>query len=734
MTSQVSILKLLKQEIRQNGWMFGLTCLIHFLSGPVIFLLDTSSYSTTNIDNAITRYSRFYTDTYFIWQIIVMILCICIAIFIYRYLFSKRMVDLYHSVPISRSKLFLVKYLHGVLIWLLPFVVCGICVLLLFTFKAAGTTYFLPIAWKQIKCMLLLIFCFFIFYHLFLVAVYISGNVINMITNTGIIGASIIGLWAAGHALAGTYFDTYAYNPPPLVYDIMYSLSPFVSPFGIYFFLAGGELAASHFPLLILSLLVTFGLLELAWILYLKRPSELAERGTINKHYLVPARLIISLLAGVGGAMFFCAISPRADRIGWGIFGALLGSIVCFGAVNSIFQATIKAFFKHRLQIILSAACSVLIILSFQLDIFGYDRYLPDKEDIAGMAIYSHQLTDDSGYIQDYYTTVQHSGNPILQSTYYVSQDELVTDPELCYDLLYHFAKEKKDGNVNGYYAKIKLKNGRTYERYYRLSNSQPEKIKPFVEIPSYQNANYKFSNGSLGYPTELTVDLIDVRFDAGPEDIEKIMNAYYEDFKEHYTIEELSSYLSVYDLSGKFNNYHFWLDIHSNYDRTLAVLEELYPEYKTTVTTYEEIKELRVYADIYKHMDYDDNRELTIDALYEYFGYEGNDFDDVLESDTADESTEEVLIASNAVPQATISYLGATAEIVFTEANDSEIIQKLYPLLYFGQYRSMFDQKEYIYIGTITTTRNSTINCYVKPGTLPEEIIHMLYDERVEY
>jgi len=119
---------------------------------------------------------------------------------------------------------------------------------------------------------------------------------------------------------------------------------------------------------------------------------------------------------------------------------------------------------------------------------------------------------------------------------------------------------------------------------------------------------------------------------------------------------------------------------------------------------------------------------------LYEYFGYEGNDFDDVLESDTADESTEEVLIASNAVPQATISYLGATAEIVFTEANDSEIIQKLYPLLYFGQYRSMFDQKEYIYIGTITTTRNSTINCYVKPGTLPEEIIHMLYDERVEY
>ena len=166
MTLQNSTHKLLKQELRQNGWMFGLTGLGHFLTGPVVFLLDTSNHSNWTIDVAQRRYVNYFTDVFFIWQLLTMIGCICIGIFIYRYLFSKRMVDLYHSVPISRSQLFWIKYLHGFLIWFLPFMGSSLSIFLLILFQSFGAPYLLTVMWAQIKSMALVLLCFFIFYHL----------------------------------------------------------------------------------------------------------------------------------------------------------------------------------------------------------------------------------------------------------------------------------------------------------------------------------------------------------------------------------------------------------------------------------------------------------------------------------------------------------------------------------------------------------------------------------------
>ena len=159
MTSQISIRKLLKQELKQNSWMFGLTGLMHLLTGPVVFLLGTSNYRNWSENTAVTRYHRFFTDSFFIWQLFTMLGCLGIGIFIYRYLFSRRMVDLYHSVPISRSRLFLTKYLHGFFIWFLPFAVsCG-SILLFYVIRSAGESFFWSGLYAFAKSFLLLLLC-----------------------------------------------------------------------------------------------------------------------------------------------------------------------------------------------------------------------------------------------------------------------------------------------------------------------------------------------------------------------------------------------------------------------------------------------------------------------------------------------------------------------------------------------------------------------------------------------
>lgn len=760
MTSQISTHKLLKHELRQNGWMFGLTALLHFLTGPVIFLLGTSTYSRFAEDKIALRFSTFFTNTFFIWQLITIILCISISIFTYRYLFSRRMVDLYHSVPITRQQLFWVKYLHGFLIWFVPFLLNVISVGLLTMLRLLGNPYMLSALWPLAKCSILLLLCFFIFYHLFLTAVYISGNVLNMFTNVAIMGCTIVALWYICYAHAATFWDTFCMEPSLYLLDVLFSLSPFTSPFAIYGYYISGQFASGHILLLVLSAAVSLGMLFLAKYLCRIRPSELAERGTLLKAYTIPARILASILVGIAGSIFFSEISSSEYDLAWGIFGALLCSILAYGALNSIFRATIKAFFRHKPQILLSAAVSTLVIVSFQLDLFGYDTYLPDKNDIAGIAVYTSRLTDDSTYRK-----LTENGQIVYEyDNNHVIQKELLTDQDACYHYLDTIVNGEPEGTYTTFYTKIKLENGYTYTRRYRLYSNQFETVKPFIESDAYKETNYKYSIGTFGYPDTLKVNLWNGRFtfEVTQNTIRRLMDAYQADFEEHYNLDELGSYMRVASLSGRYvyadDSNYFGLDVPDNYTRTLAILQELQPEYFPPVSSAEDIQEIYIYSDVYE-------QSYGLADVYQYFGYQVKTTD----TESADGLTESANTAEKAdgtenaesseiveIADAESSFIGEadgpTAIIVAetvpasTEIypysfsmeltiTDSDLIEQLYPLLTFGSYTDMLDKNEYIYIGHITTRHGEfTQDCYIKPGTMPEEIIQLLYDTRVIY
>ncbi len=759
MTSQISIRKLLKQEIRQNAWMFGLTGLLHLLTGPVVFLLNTTRYKNWNQSTAASRYQNFFNDSYFMWQLLAMLGCLAIGIFIYRYLFSRRMVDLYHSVPISRSRLFLTKYLHGFLIWFLPFVVNAGSVLAFYLFRSAGEPYFLECLGTLMKVILLLLLCFFIFYHLFLTAVYLSGNVLNLFANMAIIGCCVIGIVMAIFACAGNYFDTFCYEPSALLGDILYSLSPLTAPFAIYGYLTSDGLKY-HVPLIIISVIICLGLLDVSWILCMKRPSELAERGTDSKRYITLSRIAATLLVGIAGALFFASISSNDQQLGWGIFGALLCSIVTFGALNSIYKTTIKAFFKHWMQLILTTAVSILIVVAFQLDWFGYDAYLPKKEDVAGMAIYSYQFTDGSTFTD----IIVSSDGPTLSTTSrnntsQVPQTQLLTDNDICYDLLETFVNDTyvgdRDGGYTNFYAKIKLKSGRVYERRYRIYDDLYEKLKPFVESEDYIAANYKYSTGAFGYPRNLTLELMNTSIDIDPQKndlaetvIREFMDAYWADFAAHFSLENEASHMTLFSFSGSYTDgvgldyNYFSLDVPMEYERTLAVVEKHYPEHPVTIETADEYTALFMNTNYYNKFI---NSGYTLNGLYEYFGYPEETSSEVDAAESSSEAVDDQSTSSRGTAEVEIVEIASadgkpmpTAAAVesYAELNitDEETLKELFPLLYFGNYRDMFEMKEYVHVGHVRTLKGNSMECYVKPGTMPKKIIQMLYEELEEY
>ncbi len=746
MTSQVSTRKLLKLELRRNGWMLGLTTLLHLLTGPVVLLLYISAYDTWTTNNTINRLHNFFRQTYLPWQLFAMIVCITMCIAIYRFLFSGRMMDLYHSAPLSRKQLFGVKYLHGLFVWLVPFCINFVSVALFVILRLLGTPGLSTVMLTMLKCFFLILVCYFIFYHLFLVAVYLSGNILNMFANVAIIGLSIIGLWYLFFGFASCFFDTYCYTPPDYMTDLMLTLSPFAAPFGIYANFANGSLFSDHFLLVALSLLLSILLLILAHHLYRIRPSELAERGTLLKSYTIPARFVTTLILGTAGSLFFSQIADTKSQLIWGIFGSILCSVLGSGFLNSVFHANIKAFFRNRFQLMLVTALSTFFVLSMQLDLFGYDTYLPDEEDIAGIAIYTHSLSDGSAT----YISILEDGSLIQteDSNQHVLQEELFTDKALCYDLLSAFIYTNTDhyqGNNTHFYTKVMLENGRTYTRYYKLPDSLCDKLAPFIEDDGYKAANYKFSTGVLGYPDMITYSLWDYsvsgKLDANT--IQRLMEAYWLDFEEHYTLEELSNYLYVGEIGGRYsygtgaNTRQFSLRIHANYARTLAVLQELMPESLPAAKGPEDIQDIYLYAP---------SMPADINALYEHFGYTRPDAQSFeAANDTSAEAAMEDDWEDGPVSHysADASYIeiveiettqATTADSMELTLHDEASIAELYPLLYYGNYRDLFGQDDYISIGHITTVRGYTVGIYVKPGTLPPKYIEQLYETRQEY
>lgn len=726
MTSPISTRKLLKLEAKQNSWMFALSALVQFLAGPVYYLLaiDISLANQRDSSYILGRLCGFFDNGYFIIQLFAMIIAISFCIFSYRYLFSKRMVDLYHSVPITRGKLFWVKYIHGFLVWFLPFLASTVIVLVISIIRLSYYStllYTVHIITAWASSVALLFISYFIFYHLFLVAAYYSGNVLNLFANIAIIGGSIAGIYALVLNFAECYLDTFCQTPSQALLDLIMSLSPLITPFGMYYYLEGTgfvEFLTNHATMLYCSLLLCLLLLMLAIYLCCKRPSELAERGTISKAYRFTARIVVTFLATLAISLFFSQIVSHSFRILWGVFGAILGGILCFGTINSIYHTTIKSFFKNLPQMLGITAMGTLLILAFHLDWFGYDTYLPDKEDIAGMAIHFYLFGDGTSRI----LLEENSAWSYSNETISVTQENLLTDKDTCYHLLDLLVNRQDEESYRNLYVKIQLKNGHTYYRQYYINYSDYQALAPFIESDDYKHNNYKVSTGLMGYPKNVEISLHDanISFKLTGENAIALMDAYKADFEEHYNLEELSSYFYYINLELDFTNangeyFYSYLNVPVTYERTISYLHDLYPEYVPYLVSPEQIVEITPYVST--------NNLIKYGSVENYFAATEDIFSDDTQDDTNTVSSDPGYIT---IVESAQAYSPSDQEVKFT-ITEEELIAELYPLLYIGQYASVFELRDYIYFADIQTTDGRHVDAWVKPGTLPEKFIVMI-------
>lgn len=518
MTSKRSFLNGMKEDLRHKIWMLALSLLGSFLAMPVMWLLKYSNVdlatATAAVNNmtvaqqaeAVSRSVNLMTDFFreellLASGVIAIVGAVIVGLESFHYLQQKSMVDTYHSLPVSRTQLFGIKYINGLLIWLVPYLLCAILtlafsgILLARMGVAEGTLHLIPEAAKNAAA---LVIAFLLVYHLLMLATMLTGNMINTLAVAVILGAGAISAYVLTLGFMSTFFQTY-YGQASGLALATYS-SPLAAPIVLLGSRGGSDfmVADGLLPIMLACLGVALMLLALAWLAYLKRPSERAGRGLTLRWIAGPLRLLVSIMGGMGGWLFmYYLVGDIISRTAWCVFGALLAGMLAYGVLDVVFSMDFKAFFRHRWGMGAAIAAALLICLSFQEDWLGYDRYLPEQGQIREASIFCSSYTNVNQHYPAFKDVRLTDAAQIhaflergIENVHGCSSQSESMQVEQAY--------RGDDFATDAFYVRVVLNNGRSYYRKLEYYEWDEDVVLPLLVSEEYARGIYYISEETI--------------------------------------------------------------------------------------------------------------------------------------------------------------------------------------------------------------------------------------------
>lgn len=745
MTSQKSTNKksicltsIMREDFRHKTWMLALSILGSFLAGPVAALYYVGRMNVSyeryvikgngvyNYDldyiMSVTDLSRLkyedcmlYLSRIFVWLMLFIAVggALIVGLQGFRFLFQKRCVDLFHSIPVSRRKLFTAIWLNGFLLWLVPAAVGSILVFAFFAFFLKGA--FCAGLLGQILLYLLgLTLCFLMVYHVCLVGAMLSGNTVNAIVVSLILGLIVAATSTAIYALQFCFYKNY-YVPEYLHYaNPIYVLSPMMTPFilVVRWSVSSVVVPTYYWHLLAGTLLMIINLF-LACHLYVKRRSELAERGLESKPVRILSRAIISMLSGFTLAIILRSLD--GSRPGWMVFGLLLGTFLAFCVLNVIFHASFKAAFSHKIQYVIALVICFITFFGIMFDVTGYAKRLPGKDSITGITLYANALSSNN----DLY--VMQDGMLRRKSTDVALDGPIqYTDSNQIYALLSACVSEKEDDYYYGVsiVAKIHTKWG-SYYRSYRVNQDNLRLLAPIIENKEYLEEHYPLESLCFGYPemVEISSSLMTERRIIDQAQLTQLMNALHQDFEDHHGIRDLLRSSRAFSLSLHYprENNSYWnlhVDVPYWYENTIQLVKEWYPK-KNWDPSLDEIASMDVGGSLAMRKN-----EEFLTVLFNKYGFDEQ---------------------GNPLPEApTEQYEGYWDEENYVQAywsftlTDLDFLKEIEPYLIWGYYNDPLTS-EYAYLGSAHLEDGGTADCHVRYGKLPLEILRRIAENAQE-
>ncbi len=438
------------------------------------------------------------------------------AICSFNFITSKKMVNVYYSLGITRTKLFCGKYFSGIL---MLFIAVALPMLVIFFANIFSVGYSLSL-FKAAT------FYFIYFFLLAATSFTVTSAVfaaVGTTFETAIFSTFILFIPDVFLFSIQALMDTFLYGTPygqrfSFINDYNYNYNDSVATLPDQFgFLSPvfwgkeqiAKLALSEkekitdtvpavspdFLTAFLWFVLTVAIFFLAILLFNKRKAEIC--GFIGTNRVL--NTTVSILAGF--AAFCYAVNSFDDEM---LIGIIVGALA-FAAVHLILEAVVlrdmKKFARGLYKLPVGIAVSVAITLIFNSGLFGFSQKLPELSDIQSVSVTSVSNTSEYGLFSDGWTYVT------TDLDYYAAPQsltgEFTTEKDIKAVLDVHRSiteSEEADRTLNSEIQFIyTLKNGKTLKRsFYEISPETYKKALYLEDCDFYDAALKNLFTGEI--------------------------------------------------------------------------------------------------------------------------------------------------------------------------------------------------------------------------------------------
>lgn len=483
MTSKISFVKYLKETIKFKTASIMIT-VFTFLLEMIYFFIRLQNIVNGNDIALLTSddYQYFYRNIYNLCapNLITASLAGGIALFLlyygFHYLHSKQETDFYESLPMKKQERFKINFASHIFIFgTLAVINTGFKLGLLTLYQINRFELFQALLWNLISMILIYLMIWFTA----ALVVVLTGNMIVSILGFGAISAYVpLILYELIPTFSSMYFDTYTYESwQPRA---QYYFSPLTIAYKIINDWNVTWTASEHYKSMIAGIIYVIVVGILAYILYLKRPSEAAGRAMAFEKANPIIRCILVVPISLYSGILFLAVSFSQSTF-WMIFGIVFGAIVLHGIIEGIFQSDIRAIFHKKLQLLGCIAVAFVFFFVFKTDLFGYDSYLPEEDKLETIeleVLLSHDSISYWGAEPDYLNS------------------ENIT---LALEFIKEIYDQEQDYNYSLTPCNVvyHLKNGAKKYRCYLLDTSKiPESFNTIFASEDFKNDSYSIYTG----------------------------------------------------------------------------------------------------------------------------------------------------------------------------------------------------------------------------------------------
>ena len=499
---------------------------------------------------------------------IVLILAALIGMQGFSYLYDRRKVDMYHSVPVSKDKRFWVVYLNGIVIYLVANLSGMILGAVIAVSQGAVNADVLANAGLAFVWNL---FLFLAVYHMMILAVMLTGN--RFVTVCVFLCFVLyeycvqIQIHRLRRIFLETYSEYYISTEPKL--SVIYDCT--VNIWNIKNAQDAAASAAISMPIVGKWILIAAAFLGLSYLAYKKRPSEAAGRAMafsfMEPVFKVAGAVPVALLTG--GLVYDTSYQNEMLQVA----GMLAGGLIFCTAAEVLFDFDIRSLFKHLPSSGIALVGILAIFSAYKWDIFGYDSYIPAQNKVESIAISA------DGYYDNYWD----ENRQYFEKSQFEKENMFLTDtePVLALAKAAQGADPETMGDAHSVQILYRLTSGRQVARAVQTDYDDPgteELLNRIFRTDAFKKGVFQGITDDTSYAdvTRITYTNGAAKTVIPVEEADRLRAAWIKDMEQFdFTLVRHSRPCGI--LNFEYKNYHQrqWF-VYDSFAETIAALKKL--------------------------------------------------------------------------------------------------------------------------------------------------------------